>query len=376
MAAKTDGERKHERDRDRDENGKAARTGLKEWFRSHDLRRNIGIDLGTVSVLVWVEGKGVVLREPSVVAVDTTTDRIVAVGSRAQELIGRAPANIETVKPLREGVISQYEVTLKMLQYFIRAACGNLLLPPRVMICVPSGVTEVEERAVLDAAHEAGAGKVYLMEEPVAAALGAGLDISAPIGQMVVDIGGGTTDIAVMSLGGVVVSESVRVAGDRMDEAVMRYVKNTYGILIGTRTAELIKMRIGALYTHKQVRSVEVRGRDAQTGLPRSVTLTSKEMLEALMEPTCVILDAICSVIERTPPELLGDILKNGMVMTGGGSLILGFDRMIQRATGVPTRVADDPVTCVVRGTAIAMKNFRELPEGLINLERARRYRL
>ncbi len=351
-------------------------TRLKQWINSLNLRRNIGIDLGTVNVLVYVEGKGVVLREPSVVAVDTTTDQIVAVGSSAQALIGKTPANIETIRPLREGVISQYDVTLKMLQYCIRTACGHLLMPPRVMICVPSGVTEVEERAVVDAAKEAGAGKVYLMEEPVAAALGAGVDIAAPVGRMVIDIGGGTTDIAVISLGGVVVSESVRVAGDKLDEAVMRYVRRQHGVLIGVQTAELIKERIGALYTHKQVRSVEVRGRSAQTGLPQVITLSSKEMLEAMAEPVSAILDAVCSVIERTPPELLGDVLKYGIIMTGGGSMIAGFDRLIHQVTGVPVRVAQDPITCVVRGTGLALRNYKSLPEGSINLARARRDRL
>ena len=349
---------------------------IKKWVSSLNLRRNVGIDLGTVNVLVYVEGQGVVLREPSVVALDKTTDQIVAVGSGAQALIGRAPANIETIRPLREGVISQYDVTLKMLQYCIRTACGNLVLPPRVMVCVPSGVTEVEERAVVDAAKEAGAGKVYLMEEPVAAALGAGVDINAPIGRMIVDIGGGTTDIAVISLGGVVVSESIRVAGDKMDEAILRYVRRQHGVLIGVQTAELIKQRIGALYTHKQVRSVEVRGRSAQTGLPQVITLSSKEMLEAMAEPVSAILDAICSVIERTPPELLGDILKHGIIMTGGGSLVHGFDRLIHKVTGVPVRVADDPITCVSRGTGLALRNYKELPEGSINLARARRDRL
>ena len=327
-------------------------------------------------MLVFVEGKGVVLSEPSVVAVDTASDQIVAVGAPAQALIGRAPANIETIRPLRDGVISQYDVTLKMLQYCIRTACGKMLLPPRVMVCVPSGVTEVEERAVVDAAKEAGAGKVYLMEEPVAAALGAGVDISAPVGRMVIDIGGGTTDVAVISMGGVVVSESVRVAGEKLDEAIGRYVRRQYGMLIGIQTAELIKQRIGALYTHKQVRSVEVRGRNAQTGLPQVITLSSKEMLEAMAEPVSAIMDAVCSVIERTPPELLGDILKHGMIMTGGGSMVYGFDRLIQKITGVPVRVADDPITCVARGTGLALRNYRELPEGSINLSRARRDRL
>jgi len=251
-----------------------------------------------------------------------------------------------------------------------------MLLPPRVMICVPSGVTEVEERAVVDAAREAGAGKVYLMEEPVAAALGAGVDIEAPVGRMIIDIGGGTTDIAVISMGGVVVSESIRIAGEKLDEAIMRYVRREHGLLIGVQTAELIKQRIGALYTHKQVRSVEVRGRNAQSGLPEVATLSSREMLEAMAEPVSAILDAVCSVIERTPPELLGDVLKYGIIMTGGGSMVRGFDQLIQKVTGVPVRVADDPISCVARGTGIALQNHKQLPEGTLNLARARRDRL
>ena len=340
------------------------------------LRRNVGIDLGTVNILVYVEGRGIVLKEPSVVAVDKLTDQIVAVGSEAQALIGRTPANLETIRPMRDGVISQYDVTLRMLQYCIREACGQMLLPPRVMICVPSGVTEVEERAVVDAAKEAGAGKVYLMEEPVAAALGAGVDIEAPVGRMIIDIGGGTTDIAVISMGGVVVSESIRIAGEKLDEAIMRYVRREHGLLIGVQTAELIKHRIGCLYTHKQVRSVEVRGRNAQSGLPEVTTLSSREMLEAMAEPVSAILDAVCSVIERTPPELLGDVLKYGIIMTGGGSMVRGFDQLIQKVTGVPVRVAEDPASCVARGTGIALQNYTQLPEGTLNLARARRDRL
>ena len=353
-----------------------ASSPLKNWINSLSLRRNVGIDLGTVNVLVYLEGRGIVLKEPSVVAVDKTTDQIVAVGNEAQALIGRTPANLETIRPMRDGVISQYDITLRMLQYCIRNACGRMLLPPRVMICVPSGVTEVEERAVVDAAKEAGAGKVYLMEEPVAAAIGAGVDISAPIGRMVVDIGGGTTDIAVISMGGVVVSDSIRIAGEKLDEAIARYVRRQHGVLIGIQTAELIKQRIGALYTHRQVRSVEVRGRNAQTGLPQTITVSSKEMLEAMAEPVSAILDVICSVIERTPPELLGDILKHGIVLTGGGCMVHGFDKLIQKVTGVPVRMAEDPISCVARGTGLALRSYKDLPEGTINLSRARRDRL
>ncbi len=349
---------------------------VRAWLRRINLRRNIGIDLGTVNVLVYVEGRGIVLREPSVVAIDKTTDRIVAVGSEAQALIGRTPENIETIRPLQEGVISQYDVTLRMLQYCIHNACGHMIFPPRVMICVPSGVTEVEERAVVDAAREAGAGKVYLMEEPVAAAIGAGIDIQAPVGRMIIDIGGGTTDIAVISMGGVVISDSIRIAGDKLDEAIMRYVRRQHGVLIGVQSAELIKQRIGALYTHRQVRSVEVRGRSVQTGLPQVITLSSKEMLEAMAEPVSAILDVVCSVIERTPPELLGDILTYGITMTGGGSMISGFDRLIAKVTGVPVYVAEDPILCVARGTGLALRNYKSLPEGTLNLARARRDRL
>ncbi len=349
---------------------------LRDFLRSLDMRRNIGIDLGTVNALVWAEGRGIVLQEPSVVAVDTVTDRIIAVGRQAQEMIGRAPAGVETVHPLEDGVIAQYDVALKMLQHFIRRACGHMLLPPRVMVCVPSGIKDIEEHAMVEAAREAGAGRVYLMEEPVAAAIGAGIDITAPVGRMVVDIGGGTTDIVVLSMGGVVVSESIRVAGNRLDEAIARYVRKEYGVLIGVRTAQTIKMRIGALYSHRQVRSVEVRGRSAESGLPVVITLSSREMLEAMAEPVSTILDAICSVIERTPPELLGDIMAYGMVLTGGNSLIYGFDHLIHKVTGVPVRVAEDPLTCVVKGTGMALRNYRQLSEGAIHLTKERRDRL
>lgn len=338
--------------------------------------RNIGIDLGTATVLVYTQGKGIVLQEPSVVAIDTNTDRILKVGKEAQQMLGRTPGNITAVRPLRDGVISQYEVTLKMIQYFIRKACGNLFFPPRVMICIPSGITEVEERAVLDAAREAGAHKTYLIEEPKAAAIGAGLNIYAPVGNMVVDIGGGTTDVAVLSLGGVVVSESIKIAGDKFDEAIMRYVRRKYNVLIGERTAEAIKKHIGAVYDHPKAKTVEVKGRCMNQGLPKVITISSKEMIEALAEPITAVLDAVCSVIERTPPELLGDILKNGIVMTGGGSLLYGFDQLVTRVTGIPTRVANDAVSCVAIGTGKSLDNLDMLSEGAINLSRERKVRL
>lgn len=349
---------------------------ISDWLHGFKFSRNIGIDLGTATVLVYMQGKGIVLEEPSVVAIDTVTDRILKVGSEAQQMLGRTPGNITAVRPLRDGVISQYEVTLKMIQYFIKRACGNMFFPPRVMICIPSGITEVEERAVVDAAREAGAQKTYLIEEPTAAAIGAGLDIYAPNGNMVVDIGGGTTDIAVLSLGGVVVSESIKIAGDKFDEAIMKYVRRKYKVLIGERTAEALKKRIGAVYDHDQPTVVEVKGRCMTQGLPKVITISSKEMIEALAEPTSAILGGICSVIERTPPELLGDILRNGIVMTGGGSLLYGFDQLITRVTGIKTRVADDAVSCVAIGTGKSLDHLDMLREGAINLSRERKVRL
>ena len=345
-------------------------------LRSFKFSRNIGIDLGTATVLVFVQGKGIVLEEPSVVAIDTSTDRILKVGREAQQMLGRTPGNIAAVRPLRDGVISQYEVTLKMIQYFIRRACGNMFFRPRVMICIPSGITEVEERAVRDAATEAGAQKTYLIEEPTAAAIGAGLNIYAPEGNMVVDIGGGTTDVAVLSLGGVVVSESIKIAGDKFDEAIMRYIRNKYHVLIGERTAEAIKKKIGAVYDHPDTKFVEVKGRCMTQGLPKVVTVSSKEMIEALAEPITAILDAVCAVIERTPPELLGDILRNGIVMTGGGSLLYGFDKLITQVTGIKTRVAKDAVSCVAIGTGKSLDNLELLHEGAINLSRDKRSRM
>ncbi len=348
---------------------------LWERLRGRQFSRNIGIDLGTATVLVYVQGKGIVLQEPSVVAIDTNTDRILKVGLEAQQMLGRTPGNITAVRPLREGVISQYEVTLKMLQYFIRRACGNLFFQPRVMICIPSGITEVEERAVVDAAREAGAQKTYLIEEPVAAAIGAGLNIYAPVGNMVVDIGGGTTDVAVLSLGGVVVARSIKVAGDKFDEAIIRYVRKKYKVLIGERTAEAVKKQIGAVYDHPVAKRVEVKGRCIVEGLPKVITISSKEMIEALAEPVTAILDAVCWVIENTHPELLGDILRNGIVMTGGGSLLYGFDQLLTHVTHIPTRVAEDAVSCVAVGTGKSLDHLDMLREGTINLSRERKER-
>lgn len=336
------------------------------------MSKDIGIDLGTATVLVYVKGKGIVIKEPSVVAIDKNTDRIIKVGREAQMMLGRTPGNITAIRPLRDGVISQYEITLKMIQHFIKKACGTVIFKPRVIICVPSGITEVEERAVVDAATQAGAKITYLIEEPVAAAIGAGINIAAPKGNMVVDIGGGTTDIAVLSLGGVVVSESIKVAGDKFDEAIIRYVRRKHNVLIGERTAEAIKIKIGCAWPRKEPRTLEVKGRCLIQGLPRVVRINSDELPDALEEPITQIIEAVCSVVERTPPELIGDILSNGIVMTGGGSLLYGLDRLIAYATGIKTRVADKAVSCVAIGTGKSLENLSAIPEGAINISRVK----
>ena len=333
------------------------------------MSKDIGIDLGTASVLVYVKGRGIVIQEPSVVAVEKNTDRVLKVGKEAQQMLGRTPGNIMAVRPLRDGVISQYDLTLHMIQYFIRKACGTMIFKPRVILCVPSGITEVEERAVVDAATQAGAKRTYLIEEPVAAAIGAGIDISGPTGHMVVDIGGGTTDIAVLSLGGVVLSESIKVAGDKFDEAIIRYVRRKHNVLIGERTAEAIKIKIGSAWPRQEPRFMDVKGRCLVQGLPRVVRITSEEIPDALEEPITAVVEAVCSVIERTPPELIGDILQNGIVMTGGGSLLYGLDKLIAYATGVKTRVANKAISCVAMGTGKSLDHLGIMPGG-VNLSR------
>ena len=337
------------------------------------ITKNIGIDLGTASVIVYAEGDGIVLQEPSVVAVDVDADRIVKIGKEAQAMLGRAPDNIKVIRPLKDGVISDYEVTQKMIQYYFRKACGNAIFKPTVVICIPMNITEVETKAVLDAGTQAGARRTLLVDEPVAAAIGAGIDINSPVGHMIVDIGGGTTDVAVISMGGVVVSESNKVAGDKFDEAIMGFVRRQYNTNIGQRTAEHIKRTIGAVYEIGEVKTMSVKGQSLIDGMPVEVNLTSKEMLEAMMDPISAIIDSICSVVERTPPELVGDILKNGIVMTGGGSLLMGFDRLIADVTGIKTRVADDPIRCVARGTGIALKNLDMVTGDKIDLSKRRR---
>ena len=325
------------------------------------LGQDIGIDLGTATVIAYVKGKGVVLREPSVVAVDNNTGEVLAVGKEARRMLGRTPGNIVATRPLRDGVISNYSVTEKMLRYFINRVCGKFVFSPRIMICIPSRVTEVEKKAVIDAASQAGARKVYLIEEPIAAAIGAGIDISKPCGNMVVDIGGGTTDIAVISLGGSVVSESLKVAGDKFDEAIVKYIKRKHNVMIGERTAEDLKINIGCVYPKIQDTEMDIRGRDLITGLPKTITIHSSEMLEALIEPAMMIVDCVHSVLEKTPPELAADISDRGIYMTGGGCLVDGLDKLLQAKTGIRVMIAEDAISCVALGTGKALDNLDSL---------------
>ena len=314
---------------------------------------DIGIDLGTASVLVYVKGKGVVLREPSVVAYDRDADRIKAIGEEARLMLGRTPGNIVAVRPLRHGVISYSTITEKMLKYFIQKAVGKSFFGrrPRISVCVPSGVTEVEKKAVEYATYQAGARDVYIIEEPVAAAIGAGIDISRPCGNMIVDIGGGTSDIAVISLEGTVVGTSIKVAGDDFDEAIVRFMRKRHNLLIGERTAEEIKINIGTCYKRPENITMEIRGRNLVTGLPKTVTVSSDETEEALREVTAQIVDAVHSVLERTPPELAADIADRGIVLTGGGSLLHGLEDLIEENTGITTMTAEEPLTAVAIGT-------------------------
>lgn len=335
--------------------------------------KDIGIDLGTATVLVFVRGKGVVLNEPSVVAIDRNNGKTLAIGEEARRMIGRTPGHITAIRPLREGVIADFDITEKMLKHFIHKVCGaNPLFKPRVMICVPSSITSVERRAVEDAARNAGAKEWYLIEEPVASALGAGIDITKPEGSMVLDIGGGTTDVAVMSLGGIVISDSVRVGGDKFDEAMVRYVKKRYNMLIGERTAEDIKINVGTVFPNGRNESMEVRGRDLVSGLPSSVTVSSMECLEAFAEPTNSIIALVRSVLERCPPELSSDIVEKGIIMTGGGALLDGLDKLIAEVTQVPCNLAEDAVSCVARGTGRALENLDAL-KGSIDYSRRQR---
>lgn len=325
------------------------------------LGQDMGIDLGTACVLVYIKGKGVVLREPSVVAIDKNTNKLLAVGEEARRMLGRTPGNIVAMRPLKDGVISDYDVTERMLKYFINKVSGTRTLKffkPRVIVCVPSVITGVEKRAVIDATIQAGARKTYLIEEPIAAAIGAGIDISKACGTMVVDIGGGTTDIAVISLGGTVVSESIKVAGDKFDEAIIRYMRKKHNIMIGERTAEELKINIGAAYPRVQELTMDIRGRDLLSGLPRTINVSSSEMLDALQEPALSIVEAVHAVLEKTPPELAADISDRGIIMTGGGSLLYGFDRLLKDKLDINVIIADDAASCVAIGTGKALNQI------------------
>ena len=332
--------------------------------------KDIAIDLGTSNVIIYMKGKGIVLREPAVVAVDKNTGKLLGVGLEAQKMLGRTPGNIIAISPLQDGVISDYEMTERMLREFIRKITSFSLHKPRLLVTIPGNITEVQERAVIDAGMQSGARKVYLIEETVAAAYGAGLDIAQPAGRMLVDIGGGTTDIAVLSLSGVVESSSINIAGNSFDEAIVKYVKRKHNILIGERTAEEIKINLGCVYHNERDASMEVRGRCLLTGLPKMFTIHSDEMLDAFTDVTEDLLDAIRSVLETTPPELVADIAENGITVTGGGSLVRGIDKLIEANTNIKTRVAEEPETCAANGAGKALEWLNDMQEGTINLAR------
>jgi len=337
--------------------------------------RDIGIDLGTANTLVYVRGKGIVLQEPSVVAIQKETGDVLAVGVEAKRMIGRTPGNIVAIRPMKDGVIADFDVTQSMLKYFIRKALNtsSSFIRPRVVISIPSGVTAVEERAVREAALQAGAKEAYLIEEPMAAAIGTGLPVHEPTGNMIVDIGGGTTEVAIISLGGIVTSKSIRVAGDEMDEAITHYIKNKYNLAIGERTAEEIKINIGAAYfddseegRERKAKTYDVRGRDLVTGLPKTLEVTAAEIHEALRDPVESILGAIKVCLEQTPPELAADIMDRGIVMAGGGSLLFGLDKLVSEETGMPVHLAEDPLTAIVLGAGKVLENINFLKRVLI----------
>lgn len=321
--------------------------------------KDIGIDLGTANTLVHVKGKGIVLKEPSVVAIQRDTGAILAVGEEAKHMIGRTPGNIVAIRPLKDGVIADFDVTQAMLKHFIsKTLKTKSFVKPRVVVGIPSGVTEVEKRAVIDATLQAGAREAYLIEEPMAAAIGAGLEVQEPTGNMVVDIGGGTTEVAIISLGGIVTSKSIRVGGDELDEAIMSYIKKEYNLMIGERTAEEIKITIGSAFPKPKEETIEVRGRDLVTGLPKTIKVNSEEIREALAEPVNSILDAIKVTLEKSPPELAADIMDRGIVMTGGGALLYGLDKLINHETGMPVHIAENPMECVALGTGKALEEL------------------
>jgi rod shape-determining protein MreB len=335
--------------------------------------RDIGIDLGTANTLVHMKGKGVVLREPSVVAINNNTGEVLSVGLDAKNMIGRTPGNITAIRPMKDGVIANFQITQGMLRYFIRKAIGNSrIIRPRVVVCVPSGVTEVEKRAVIDATLQAGAKEAYLIEEPMAAAIGSGLPVEEPTGSMVVDIGGGTSEVAVISLGGIVVSRSLRIAGDELDDAIVHYVKKEYNLMIGERTAEDIKIKIGSAYPVSDEQKYNISGRDLVTGLPRELSITSGEIREALAETVNAIVDSIRYTLEKTPPELAADIMEKGIMLTGGGALLKGLDKLIFEETGIPVNIAEHPLDCVAMGTGMVLEELEALKHVLISSNKVR----
>jgi len=326
--------------------------------------KDIGIDLGTANTLVFIKGKGIILREPSVVAVDVRTDTVRYVGAEAKEVIGRTPGSIVAVRPLKDGVIADFDITSSMLQIFIKKVHNtNFLSRPRIIICIPSGVTDVERRAVKEAAFKAGAKQVSILEEPMAAAIGANLPVAEATGSMVVDIGGGTTEVAVISLGGIVASRSVRVAGDELDSSIIAYIKKSYNLLIGERTAETIKMEIGSAYPYEGEEPYDIKGRNLVDGLPKNISITPEEIRRAIADPIGDIMDAIRTTLERTPPELASDIIDHGITLTGGGALLRGLDALITQETGMPVHIAENPLDCVAEGTGKALDNIRILEE-------------
>lgn len=339
------------------------------------MARYIGIDLGTSSVLIYIKGKGIVLDEPSAVAVNDETGELIEVGKEALLMQGKTPPGISVIKPMSEGVISKYEVTLAMLQHFLKKAISvSQIFKPIVAICVPSGITDVEERAVRDAATQIGARYTYLVEEPLAAAIGAGLDIMEPDAKMIIDIGGGTTDIAVISYGQIAFSESVRVGGDKFDEAITRYIRRRHNLLVGERTVERVKQEIGTVWQREEPVSVEVKGKNLLDGLPKAVKITSSEMVGALEEPVTAIIEAVCSVIEKIPPEMLKDVTKNGIVMTGGGSMLYGIDHLTANVTGIKTRVAENAISSVAIGTGKALERYLKDPEKAVSFSKVKKY--
>ncbi|GIV01031.1 MAG: rod shape-determining protein [Actinomycetota bacterium] len=335
------------------------------------LGQDMAVDLGTANTLVYVRRHGIVLNEPSVVAINTLTGAILAVGNEAKRMIGRTPSHIQAVRPLKDGVIADFDVTEKMLRYFIqRVHKRRLLAKPRVVICVPSGITGVEQRAVEEAAIAAGARRAYIIEEPMAAAIGAGLPIHEPAGNMIVDIGGGTTEVAVISLGGIVTSTSLRVGGDELDEAIINYVKKEYSLLLGERTAEAIKLAIASVYPMQEELVAEIPGRDLVTGLPKTIQITDGEVRQAIEEPVTAIIDAIKATLDRTPPELAGDIMHRGIVLTGGGALLRGLDKRLRHETGMPVRIAENPLSSVAIGSGRCLEEFEVLQRVLVSPSR------